>query len=356
MGKYRVYGYAICKNEEKFAARWMEGMREADGVFVLDTGSEDGSAEARRRLVAVVEREIITPWRFDVARNRSLAMVPDDADICVCTDLDEVIRPGWRQALEAAWLPGTRQARYKYVWSFREDGGEDVVFDGEKIHARQGFAWVNPVHEVLRSAQAENPTVWVPGLQVDHHPDTGKSRAQYLPLLELAVREDPENDRNMHYLGREYYFRGQYAQAVETLKRHLTMPSAQWREERCASCRYMAKAYGALGDAAEQQGSLLRAAAEAPGLREPWLDMARFYYAHKDWEGVLFACRKALAITAQPHSYISESACYGPLPYDLLSIACWRLGLRDAARDALKRALDLDPDNERLQKNMELMR
>ena len=84
--------------------------------------------------------------------------------------------------------------------------------------------------------------------------------------------------------------------------------------------------------------------------------MARFYYARKDWEGVLFACRKALAITAQPHSYISESACYGPLPYDLLSIACWRLGLRDAARDALKQALDLDPDNERLQKNMELMR
>ena len=30
----------------------------------------------------------------------------------------------------------------------------------------------------------------------------GKSRGQYLPLLELSEEEDPEDDRNMHYLGR----------------------------------------------------------------------------------------------------------------------------------------------------------
>ena len=44
MGKYRVFVYAICKNESKFAARWMRSVSEADGVYVLDTGSEDGSA------------------------------------------------------------------------------------------------------------------------------------------------------------------------------------------------------------------------------------------------------------------------------------------------------------------------
>ena len=42
MGNYRVYVYAICKNERAFAARWMQSMREADGVYVLDTGSTDG--------------------------------------------------------------------------------------------------------------------------------------------------------------------------------------------------------------------------------------------------------------------------------------------------------------------------
>ena len=355
MGKYKVYGYAICKNERKFAARWMAAMAEADGVYVLDTGSEDGSAALLRSLGAQVEEAAIDPWRFDTARNRSLDMVPEDADICVCTDLDEVISPGWRQRLEEAWKPGTRLARYKYVWSFTGDGREDVVFDIEKIHARQGFRWVNPVHEVLRDDQGPGPAVRVADMQVDHHPDSAKSRAQYLPLLELAVREDPTNDRNMHYLGREYFFHGDYQRAIDTLNRHLSLPGATWREERCASLRYMARAYAGLGDAAGQQASLLRAAAEAPFLREPWMDLARLFYDRGEWEGVLFACRKALDIAAQPRSYITESACYGALPWDLLSIACWRLGLAGRAREAVEQALRLAPGDTRLEKNRELM-
>lgn len=30
-------------------------------------------------------------------------MVPLDADICVCTDIDEVLLPGWRKELEKVW-------------------------------------------------------------------------------------------------------------------------------------------------------------------------------------------------------------------------------------------------------------
>ena len=355
MGKYKVIVYAICKNERKHAARWMESMREADGVYVLDTGSEDGSAELLAALGAHVEQTIVSPWRFDTARNLSLAMVPEDADICVCTDLDEVITPGWRERLEAAWAPGVTQARYKYVWSFREDGAEDVVFDAEKIHARQGFRWVNPVHEVLRS-DAPPVCVRVEGMQVNHYPDAAKSRAQYLPLLELAVAEDPDNDRNAHYLGREYFFRGEYAKCIEMLSRHLALPSAVWRDERCASLRYMAQAYGALGDAQNQESCLLRAAAEAPWMREPWLDLARLYDGRQRWEGVAFACRRALDIPSQPQSYICESACYGALPWDLLSIACWQLGLRAQALEAVEEALRFAPEDQRLLQNRELMR
>ena len=67
--------------------------------------------------------EAITPWRFDVARNRSLDLVPADADLCVCTDLDEVFQPGWREKVEEAWTPGVDRLLYRYTWNFLPTAG-----------------------------------------------------------------------------------------------------------------------------------------------------------------------------------------------------------------------------------------
>ena len=149
MGKYKVCVYAICKNESQFANRWMESMSEADLVVVLDTGSTDDTVKRLREAGAQVTVEEIVPWRFDTARNCSLELVPEDADICVCTDLDEVFRPGWREQLERGWKDGMGQVSYRYTWSFEPDGSEGYVFWSEKIHARRGYRWTHPVHEVL---------------------------------------------------------------------------------------------------------------------------------------------------------------------------------------------------------------
>lgn len=356
MSAYRIYVYAICKNEEKNAAQWMQSMSEADGVYVLDTGSTDRTVELLRGQGAFVTQKIILPWRFDAARNESLSLVPQDADLCVCTDLDERLTPGWRKCVERALEGGAQQLRYKYVWSFNPDGSEGTVFYADKMHARSGFHWVHPVHEVIACLSGEPRRALCEGMQLNHYPDPGKSRAQYLPLLELSVQEDPQDDRNMHYLGREYMYHGQWDACIDTLKRHLKLPTATWRDERCASMRYIARAYGAKGNAYDQERYLLRAAAEAPHLREPWLDLARFAYAQGHWPGVLYACDRALQITDRPRTYITEAESFGALPWDLLSLACYQLGMHKAALRAVEEALRLSPGDERLQRNCALMR
>lgn len=204
----KIVVYAICKNERPFADRWMASMSEADEVCVLDTGSTDGTPQRLEELGAKVSVQVITPWRFDVARNQSLELVPEDADLCVCTDLDEVFQPGWREKVEAAWAPGVDRLLYRYVWNFLPDGREGMVFWYDKIHRRKGCRWVNPVHEVLQFDGGAPQARYVEGVCLEHHADRSKSRGQYLPLLELAVEEDPNNDRNVHYLGREYFSTG----------------------------------------------------------------------------------------------------------------------------------------------------
>ena len=86
---YRVCVYTICKNESQFVGRFMDSMSEADDICVLDTGSTDDTVEKLRARGAYVEQKIIAPWRFDVARNESLKLIPKEAEICCCIDLDE---------------------------------------------------------------------------------------------------------------------------------------------------------------------------------------------------------------------------------------------------------------------------
>ena len=357
MKAMKIVVYAISKNEAQFVDRWMNSMSEADQVVVLDTGSTDDTVSRLNARGASVTVAAVTPWRFDVARNRSLSLVPEDADICVCTDLDEVFHPGWRAALEEAWTPEAGQARYRYTWSFRPDGDEGVVFWYEKIHRRHGYRWVHPVHETLNweGPGQPGPTVTAAGVQLDHHPDPSKSRGQYLPLLELSVEEDPADDRNVHYLGREYFFYGRWDNCIATLQRHLSMPTAVWADERAASMRYIAKAYQQKSAPEQARAWFLRAAAQAPHLREPWMDLALMCYRQENWDGVLYFTGAALAITVRPDTYISEADAWGPLPHDLRCQAYFRTGRTGLALDEAKKALVLSPTDPRLASNVEML-
>lgn len=332
----------------------MASMAEADGVYVLDTGSTDGTAERLRALGAVVVEERVEPWRFDTARNRSLELVPENADICVCTDLDEVFHPGWRAALEAAWTDGTTQAVYRYTWNFNADGSEGTVFWIEKIHARRGYRWTHPVHEVLERQEGWGPgrKCTAEGVQLDHHADPAKSRGQYLPLLELSVAEAPEDDRNTHYLGREYLFYGRWDDCIRTLERHLSLPTAVWADERCASMRFLARAWRQKGRPEQARRWLWRAIGEAPHLREPYLELARLLYEEAEWDGVVYLCRQALAITDRPQTYICEAEAWGSLPWDLLSLGLYHTGRRGEALEAARQALALSPEDGRIRDNV----
>ena len=350
----KIYVYAISKNEEAFAGRWMASMAEADGVYVLDTGSTDGTVQRLQALGANVQRRVFDPWRFDTARNASMDLVPPDADILVCTDLDEVLAPGWRAALEKAWRPGCTTARYEYVWSFNPDGSDGVKFLYEKVHRPGVCRWTHPVHEILTYTI---PKVYcdVPGMRLEHHPDPTKSRGDYLRLLELSVAEAPEDDRNRHYLGREYMFRGRWDEAIETLKAHLTMPSAVWPPERAASMRFIARCFRAKGETEAAELWLLRAAFEAPDQREPLVDLAKLMYAQERWRECERYCRRALDIKHRDLTYTTEPEAWGALPWTLLSIACWRQGEKTWAVNCARRALALEPENDRLRADLALM-
>ena len=355
MHKYKVCVYAISKNESKFVDRWIDSMQEADKIFVLDTGSTDDTVDKLKTRGVVVETKVFNTWRFDNARNASLDMVDIDTDICVCTDLDEVLEKGWRQKLEDAWNDKVTRARYNYNWKLDEKGKPIVNFYTDKIHKRCGYKWTHPVHEVLKYNKDYENIITIDGIVLNHYPDVSKSRGSYLSLLELSVEEDPEDDRNMHYLGREYMYHQRWNECIDTLIRHLSLKSATWRDERCASMRFISRSYQALNRYEEARMWLDKAINEAPYLREPYIERAILEYKQNNYKDVIKYAEEALKITKHDKTYINEVFSWDNTVYDLLSVAYFNEGKMDKALENVNLALKMDKDNKRLKNNKRII-
>lgn len=347
----KICVYAICKNEEQFVDRWVESMKEADEIYVLDTGSTDNTVKKLKKHGVKVKTKIIKPWRFDNARNESLKLVPKNTDICVCTDLDEVFESGWRKHLETYWTKETTCARYNYNWSLDEHNKPLVNFYIEKIHSRKNYTWTHPVHEVLKYTAQQEIKTTIPNITLNHYPDHTKSRSSYLPLLELSVKECPEDDRNVHYLGREYMYYNMYDKSIKTLKKHLTLKTATWKDERAASMRFIARCYYNLNNLNEARLWYDQAIKEAPHLRDALIEKAILEYEQKNYQQSENLCLQALKIKSHPKTYINEIFSWDETPYDLLSLNCYYQEKYDYALYFIDIALEINPTNERLQNN-----
>jgi len=346
----KIAVYAISKNEEQFVKRFCNSAKDANLIIIGDTGSTDNTVALAKECGAVVPRIYITPWRFDKAREAVLALIPPDIDICISLDLDEVLEDGWREEIERVWDKDTTRLRYKFDW------GCDISFYYEKIHARHGYFWKHPVHEYpVPDGRIQEVYAHTDKLLVSHHPDPTKSRGQYMPMLELAVKEDPKCPRNAFYHARELTFYQRWEEAIEALNRYLDMPEATWQNERCYAMRLLGKSYEETGFDSDALKWYRLACAEAPNTREPWVDLSMYCYRRSMWSESLFCATQALGIVDRQLVYTCDPSVWTEKPYDLASIASWHLGMKEQAIAYCKEALKFSPEDIRLLNNLKSM-
>lgn len=344
----KVAIYTIALNEEQFVKRWYESAKDADYLLIADTGSTDNTVKIAKSLGINVVSVSVSPWRFDDARNAAMAQLPLDIDYCISLDMDEIITPNWRESLEKAFAEGITRPKYKHIWSWKEDGTPGLEFAYDHIHARKGYRWKHPVHETLFPYGISEKSIFINGIETHHHPDPTKSRSQYLPLLEMSVKEDPGSDRNAYYYARELYFYGKYGEAAKEFKRHLAMPNATWPPERTSSMRYLAKC-----EPQKAFDYLHLAIKESPGRREALVELSQLMYSTQNWTDCYEFAIDALKIDSKPLDYLCEEFAWGSLPHDLASISAYNLGYIDEAIHHIKNALLIEPTNTRLLSNLD---
>lgn len=130
--------YAICSGEpNEFIDRWLASMSKADYIWVLITKLNDPNYayfKEKQKLdefkdkLFVAEKEI-KPWRFDVARNESMALVDKPCDALICTDIDEVlIEDFWDDYRKVVFEhPNFERVYYQFAWKYDSESGEPTT-------------------------------------------------------------------------------------------------------------------------------------------------------------------------------------------------------------------------------------
>ena len=346
----KVAVYTIALNEAKHIKRWYESSKDADYHLIADTGSTDDTVKIAKSLGIKVVEISIKPWRFDDARNYALASLPFDIDYCISMDADEVLKEGWRAELQKCYDQGNLpRPRHRLVTDFTPDGAPAVEFFANRIHQRFNYRWRHPIHEVIVPYGSDfKEHYYEIGLEIHHLPDSTKSRGQYLPMLEMAVDEEPYNPRNLYYYARELFFHKKYLEAKLVFQEYLKY--TKYPAEKSYALRYLAKC-----DPSNAEKHI-KESIKTFYCREGVLALANHYYITKEWKKCYKAATEAMEIKERLNDFMSEAWAWGHMAYDLAAISAWQLGDWANAYKYGQIAVELSPNDERLTNNIKFYR
>ena len=341
--------YTIALNEEKHVKDWFESGKDADLLLIADTGSTDNTVAEAKKLGIEVQEISVNPWRFDTARNASLALLPKDIDMCIQLDMDETLSPGWRKEVEKAFAEDNFWPTYKQVTSWSPDGEPINFFYYFKIHHRHNFAWKHPIHEVIEPKDG----AFYPRKEIDvrtyHKQDVTKDRTSYLKLLQMAVSESPNDWRMNHYLCREYSYKADFQNVIHSAYKALDIGYG-WDQERASTCIWASQAAQGLGYLHWAYEWAKKGTQEAPEFYEAWHWRAQIAHLMGKWSDCYYSATKIDSLERQI-SHLNNLDAWNWWGFDLAALSAHKLGFHQEAVDFGLRAIKGNPSLERLNSN-----
>lgn len=368
---YKIAVYAICGNEAHNVDEWMNSMWEADYICVLDTGSTDGSYEKLLKYQqdypskVIISQKIYNPWRFDTPRNDSMELVPADADICICTDLDERLTATWADKVRKLWTPKCERGYYLYAWSHLGNGEPARVFWYDKIHANKGeWKWQYPVHEALMhpiygdSHLAPDQVCRLPDdfIMLHHYPTFKAGRKNYLPLLEQRAKEYPNDFYGLIYLAHEYKYQSKYEECITFIyKNILPVILKEGDNMDCLPDLYMflGDCYLELHKEQEAETNYKAGIVADPLYRDNYIKLSRLYYIQHKYEQALDVMNDCFKTSRRLYTWLETDAAWSSEPWDLLCLIYWELHAVHMSYLCAKMAFMENPTDERLKNNLD---
>jgi len=310
--------YTIAKNEAHNVEGFMFAAEGCD-VYVLDTGSTDNTVELLKEQGANVAQKIIDPWQFDTARNESLALVPNNVDVCISLDMDERISTGWQSKLKSEWSGNIGNYHYIDEWADEDCTVPAVQSNRTRLHSRNGYEWHRLVHEVLRPLSGVTE-IWCNTSIVVKHYQKGGSR-DYTAAVEKLLKEDPYDVNGWLQLAVEYQRKEKFKEAVSAFRKYITLTEEDEDEatrfRRAHAWLNVSQCLHKLNKNDAVIRALLSAVASEPNCREAWTHLAHVVMQLNNPQLAYGAAVTAYNIKNPPHHSAVETVCWGELPKEI---------------------------------------
>jgi len=223
----------IVKNERELLPRCLESLKGLDAIFIADTGSIDDTVEVAKKYTPNVYTEY--KWEDSFCKARNFIREKATTDWILSIDADEILHDvgAVKEVVALAKAKGSVAVDCKLI---AEDNGQFFMFPRLFKNSPQCW-WNGNIHNHLSVLGDSIGDVRITHTYSPAHaldPD----RAIRILEKEVAERGEP---REMFYLGREYYYRGQYDKTVIVLGKYVQL--SKFLSEKADAFLIMARSY-----------------------------------------------------------------------------------------------------------------
>jgi glycosyltransferase involved in cell wall biosynthesis len=328
MSKATICLNMIVKNEAHVIERCLASAKPLiDRWCIVDTGSTDGTQHIIRRFMNGVPGSLHErPWKnFAHNRNEALDLArAESCDYVLFIDADE-----------------TFIAPPNFVWPTLTASGYDLTahYDAMRyarcamVMSRLPWKWHGVIHEYLDCAIPHKvESLAAPTIFVQHDGARARDPSTYLKdiaILESAVRDEPDNARNVFYLAQSYRDAGKLSDARGAYERRAAMGG--WDEEVWYSRFQIAVLTERLGEAVERvSAAYLRAFQSRPSRAEPLVELARFHRLRAEYAQAYLYAKHASEMSRPNDRLFVDEATYAWRALDEVAISAYYVGTQEA--------------------------
>lgn len=261
----------IVKNEEAMLGRCLESVKDADYLYISDTGSEDKTVEIAKKYTTRVFDDYKWADSFCAARNHILDKAREELKgkniYCISIDADEYLHDfsKLREAVDEAHKIGALSIDCK-LYSEKD---KQLHYYPRLFKLDPKVWWEGVAHNHISEKATMTCDVEITyGYSPAHQLNPNRT----LNILKKEV-DRTGNARETFYLGREYWYRQQYKECAEIMKTYVQ--KAHFLAEKADAYLILARCYWAMGIPDEARNASAQALIINPHFKENVLFMAQ---------------------------------------------------------------------------------